>query len=90
MHCLSVQCLSVLFKTTVFSHCLFYSLVVWGVVIAGSSEDNSIKGKDWGFAFMSYILLNAIRFFLVFSFYPVTARIGIGTDWQEAVFSSYA
>jgi len=64
--------------------------VVWGAILGDSSGEGIFKAKDWGILIMSYVFLNAIRFFLVFSFYPVTKRIGIGTDWQEAVFSSYA
>ena len=31
----------------------------------------------------------AIRFFLVFVFYPCTSRIGIGQSIREAIFMSY-
>lgn len=64
--------------------------MVWGAIIGGSTEDDLFRAKDWGYLFMNYVLLNVIRFFLIFSFYPVTKRTGIGTDWQEGVFSAYA
>mmetsp|Transcript_26297 Transcript_26297/g.56470 ORF Transcript_26297/g.56470 Transcript_26297/m.56470 type:complete len:997 (-) Transcript_26297:1437-4427(-) len=66
---------------------------VWGDIISASPyKDGTVvlfSGKDWGYLFALYIFLMIIRFFLVFSFYPITARLGIGTNWQEAVFMSY-
>lgn len=64
--------------------------MVWGAIIGGSTENEIFRARDWGYLFMNYVLLNLIRFFLIFAFYPVTKRIGIGTDWQESVFSAYA
>ena len=31
-----------------------------------------------------------MRLFLVFSLYPLLSRIGLGTNWREAVFMSYS
>ena len=42
-----------------------------------------------GYLIAFYFLLNIIRFFLIFASYPLIARIGIGTNWREAVFMSY-
>lgn len=42
-----------------------------------------------GYLFLLFILLNIIRFFLIFTSYPLISRIGIGTNWQEAFFMSY-
>ena len=51
---------------------------------------NSLLSLWWqGYLFLLYVLVTAIRFFLMFAFYPVTSRIGIGTTWPEAVFMSY-
>lgn len=36
-----------------------------------------------------YVLLTVIRFFLFGAFYPITARLGLGTNWQETVFQSW-
>ena len=36
-----------------------------------------------------YVLLIVIRFVLVFGLYPITSRIGIGTNVKESVFMSY-
>lgn len=56
---------------------------LWGETIS------KFEGKDWGYLFMLYALVIVIRFFLVFAFYPITANIGIGTSWREAVFMAY-
>mmetsp|Transcript_6246 Transcript_6246/g.11461 ORF Transcript_6246/g.11461 Transcript_6246/m.11461 type:complete len:550 (-) Transcript_6246:241-1890(-) len=37
-----------------------------------------------------YLFLMIIRFALIFGFYPVTKRIGIGTNVRESLFSSWA
>lgn len=44
---------------------------------------------DWAYLILLFALLIAIRFVLVFSLYPITARIGIGTNIKESVFMSY-
>ena len=48
---------------------------------------------DWaaffGWLFIIYLFAIVIRFFLVFTFYPLTSRIGIGQSWREAFFMSY-
>ena len=31
-----------------------------------------------------------MRFVLMFSFYPLLSRIGLGTNWREAVLMSYS
>jgi NhaP-type Na+/H+ or K+/H+ antiporter len=62
--------------------------VVWGTII--SNERDKFNMKDWGYLIMLYVLLNAIRFFLVACWYPLISRIGLKSDWQEAVFTSYA
>jgi len=38
---------------------------------------------------MLFVFVIAIRFFLVFVFYPCTSRIGIGQSIREAIFMSY-
>lgn len=45
---------------------------------------------DWGYLFVLFPLLLAIRCFLLFAFYPLISVIGIGTSWQEAIFMSYS
>lgn len=54
-------------------------------------DDNLNWGaRDWGYLILLYIIVNAMRFFLIFTFYPVVSRIGLLSSWQEAVFSSWA
>lgn len=37
-----------------------------------------------------YVLVQVIRSLLNFLFYPLLSRIGLGLNWQEAVFLSYS
>jgi NhaP-type Na+/H+ or K+/H+ antiporter len=61
---------------------------VWGGIIASSGD--SWTGRDWGYLLLVYVLVNAIRFFLVGAFYPIFSRIGLRSCWQESVFLGYA
>ncbi|KAL7536985.1 hypothetical protein ACHAWF_005623 [Thalassiosira exigua] len=67
---------------------------LWGGVILGKShvddlEEHWFGGNDWGYLILLFLMVTLIRFFLVFAFYPITSRIGIGSSWREAVFMSY-
>ena len=37
-----------------------------------------------------FVAVLFIRFILVIAFFPITKRIGLGTDWREAMFMSYS
>lgn len=64
--------------------------VVWGTVIANANEREGMwEGRDWGYLFLLWVMLVAIRFFLVFIFFPVVSRIGLKSCWQEGVFSAW-
>eukprot|EP00457_Paulinella_chromatophora_P001742 gb/GEZN01001744.1/.p1 GENE.gb/GEZN01001744.1/~~gb/GEZN01001744.1/.p1 ORF type:complete len:783 (+),score=79.47 gb/GEZN01001744.1/:144-2492(+) len=63
--------------------------VVWGFVISENERTGMWVAEDWGYLIVLYILLNAIRFLLLVATYPITRRIGLGTNWQETVFSAY-
>lgn len=65
--------------------------VVWGGIIANNEEKDGIKfdGVDWGYLILLYVFLTVIRYFLVFAFYPLTSRMGLGQSWQEAFFMSF-
>jgi NhaP-type Na+/H+ or K+/H+ antiporter len=67
---------------------LLFSLagLVWGHNVLLSL----VSATDLKCLLALFVFLVAIRFFLVFIFYPLTANIGIGTNWQEAVFMSYS
>ena len=64
---------------------------VWGDIISSSrhTEEGAFEGKDWGYLVLLYVLLIVIRFFLIFVFYPITKRIGIGTNVNESCFAAY-
>jgi len=64
--------------------------VVWGSVIANpDDENNEFVAQDWGYLILLYACLLVIRFFLVFTFYPLTSKIGLKSNWREAFFMSY-
>jgi hypothetical protein len=64
--------------------------LVWGEIIANGNPEKQFSGTDWGYLFVLYVFLMLIRFFLLFSFYPVTKSIGLGTNLQETLFASFA
>ena len=74
-----------------FLNTILFSLggVVWGSIISNAGE-SKFDGKDWGYLFVLYICIQAIRFLLNIIFYPLLSRIGLGLNWQEAFFLSYA
>ena len=47
------------------------------------------SGDDWGYLILLWVLLIVIRFVLVFGFYPIISRIGIGSSRKEAIFMSF-
>mmetsp|Transcript_27066 Transcript_27066/g.40073 ORF Transcript_27066/g.40073 Transcript_27066/m.40073 type:complete len:877 (-) Transcript_27066:218-2848(-) len=61
--------------------------LVWGEVIV--LESIHLGRNFYGYLVLFYILVVAIRYFLVFAFYPILSRLGIKTNWREAVFMSY-
>ena len=61
--------------------------LLWGDLL--SDETFTAKAEDWGYLALLFVILIAIRFLLVFGLYPVTTRIGIGTNWKESVFMSF-
>jgi len=68
--------------------------VVWGVVISRTDErpefGGVFGGTDWGYLILLYVLLNAIRFLLIFGFYPLVSRIGLKSNVREATFISFS
>ena len=56
---------------------------IWGGIIM------QMNGVDWLYLLVLYGLVVAIRFALVFAFYPITTRMGIGQSLKEAIFMSY-
>merc|ERR1719491_2304897 len=73
---------------------LLFSLggVVWGDVMYKSHVSDYPEewtGTDWAYLLLVFVLLIVIRFFLIFAFYPITSRMGIGQSIKEAIFMSY-
>lgn len=62
---------------------------MWGAVVADDDEREGFNAKDWGYLILLYVFVQAIRFFLVFAFYPVLSRIGLKSNWREAIFLSF-
>jgi len=60
--------------------------VEWGVVVA---DKHGFVARDWGYLFLLYAILTAIRSFNFFLFYPITARIGLKTNVKETLFQIY-
>lgn len=74
--------------TEVLLNTLLFTLA--GCIFGGMLVDPGQYKHDWGYLFVLFLLLQAIRFFLIFAFYPLISVIGIGTSWQEAIFMSYS
>ncbi|KAL7448997.1 hypothetical protein ACHAWC_001106, partial [Mediolabrus comicus] len=49
-----------------------------------------LSNTDWGYLILLYVLVTAIRSVLMFGFYPIFSRIGIGSSWQEVLFMSWS
>jgi NhaP-type Na+/H+ or K+/H+ antiporter len=62
--------------------------VEFGRVVA--SGDGLWEARDWGYLVALYILVSIIRFGSLIASYPLLVRIGLGTNWQETVFSGWA
>jgi len=60
---------------------------LWGDLL--SKDTFSATVEDWGYLALLFVILIAIRFLLVFGLYPLTSRIGIGTNVKESIFMSY-
>ncbi|KAL3804615.1 hypothetical protein ACHAW5_000089 [Stephanodiscus triporus] len=73
---------------------LLFTLIgcVWAFVVAHEADVKSNEFSGWthfGYLIVLFILLNIIRFFLIYASYPLISKIEIGTNWQEAFFMSY-
>jgi len=59
----------------------------WGRIVAGSH--GLIEGTEWGYLFLLYVLVVAIRFVQMAVFYPLFSRIGLKSNWRESTFIAY-
>ncbi len=63
--------------------------LVWGYTVYGNHMKGFHGASDWGFLFLLYLFLHVIRAILFIMVYPITSRIGLGTDWKETTFQIY-
>ena len=63
--------------------------LVWGRVLFTNHSNGNWHAHDWGYMILLYVLLHVIRAFLFVAVYPITTRIGLGTNWQETTFQIY-
>jgi NhaP-type Na+/H+ or K+/H+ antiporter len=64
--------------------------VVWGSIIADvGARDGYFNAREWGYLLLLVILVNLIRTALIFSFYPITSKIGLKSNINEALFASF-
>ena len=61
--------------------------VVWGKVIA--QRGGIIGWEDWLYLLLVYILVMVIRFVQIGLFFPVFSRVGLKSNWKEAIFLGY-
>jgi ankyrin repeat protein len=82
----SVELLEWLLNTLLFA----LAGVVFGHVLA-NRENYWREGmaRGWGYLFLLWFLLNAVRFFLTFSSYPLLSRIGLKSNLREATFLAF-
>jgi hypothetical protein len=59
-----------------------------GTVFGSIITRDAWTGRDWGYLFALFILVQIIRFICLFGSYPLTSRIGLKTTWQETLFAS--
>lgn len=62
---------------------------IWAENSYGKKMSYRIETVDWGWLGLLYILVLAIRFVQVATFYPVLSRIGLRSNRQEATFLAY-
>jgi NhaP-type Na+/H+ or K+/H+ antiporter len=62
--------------------------VVYGKVISETST-RDIAWDDWIYLGLVYLMITGIRFFQVALFYPVVSRVGLKTNWSEALFLGF-
>jgi NhaP-type Na+/H+ or K+/H+ antiporter len=63
--------------------------LVWGGVIVHNHRDGIWTAKDWGYLVALYLFLHIIRLLLFVVSYPISVRIGLGTNWPETFFQIY-
>ncbi|KAG7371371.1 cyclic nucleotide-binding protein [Nitzschia inconspicua] len=62
---------------------------IWATISFETIESYQIQGVDCAWLLVLYLLVLFIRFIQVGIFYPIVSRIGLKSDWREAVFLAY-
>ncbi|EWM21970.1 salt overly sensitive 1 [Nannochloropsis gaditana] len=63
---------------------------VSGLIMAEKALiSETVQGRDWGYLFLLYLIVNATRFVGVFLFFPTLARGPYGINWRQAVLLSW-
>ena len=64
--------------------------LVWGTLLGlDNSQSDQFAGSDWGYLFLTYIILFVVRFALFGIFFPLISRIGLKSKWKEMVFHAF-
>ena len=67
--------------------------MVWGRIVSNEDPEHEITFhfglEDYLYPVLVWVLLIAIRSFLMAVFYPAIKQTGLGTNWREAVFMSW-
>jgi NhaP-type Na+/H+ or K+/H+ antiporter len=62
---------------------------IWAAISFENQMSYQVQAVDWAWLLILYLLVLLIRFGQVGLFYPVISRIGLKSDWREAVFLAY-
>merc|ERR1719419_622955 len=60
-----------------------------GVITRRTFTSIYISSRDYGICCIMYLVMMAIRFFMIFLFYPLLSRMGYGTSPKDAFFMGY-
>ena len=63
--------------------------LVWGKTLFINITKGFIKWTDVGYLVFLYVMLHVIRGLLFAAVYPITVRVGLGTNWKETSFQIY-
>jgi NhaP-type Na+/H+ or K+/H+ antiporter len=63
--------------------------VITGTKIWVGMDTNIIQGEDWGYLFVMFACMTAVRAIMMVLFYPLLARIGYGTSPKDAFFMTW-
>lgn len=56
----------------------------------GATEEAVLKGADWGWAVLNWIVLNIIRFCTISMLKPLMSQFSDGFSWKDVVMATWA